>query len=142
MQGFPSTKHVRVFLLLPFLLLFLLNACGSASPHSAVPASTAISHDRTTPTQTPVALVHVNIVSKGSMYAFDPAHVTVKIGTQVVWTNRTNAPHTVSSDAGIFNSPNTLEAGQSYSFTFPRAGNYSYYCNFHLYMKAIITVTS
>lgn len=142
MQGFPSKMHVRVFLLLPFLLLFLLNACGSTSTHSAVPASTATSHVHSTPTQTPTALVHVNIVSKGSMYAFDPSHVMVKIGTQVVWTNRTNAPHTVSSDSGIFNSPNTLETGQSYSFTFAKAGNYSYYCNFHLYMKAIITVTS
>jgi plastocyanin len=123
-------KFVRCFL----LLLFLLEACGSPSTHTVAPTST--------PIRTPVAVAHVTIISQRSKYAFAPASITVKIGTQVIWTNRTNAPHTVSSDSGIFNSPDTLEAGQSYSFTFTRAGSYSYYCNFHLYMKAIITVTS
>ncbi|HCI82314.1 MAG TPA: hypothetical protein DHW02_21780 [Ktedonobacter sp.] len=133
-QGISSMKFIGYYLLLPFLLLSLLNACGNTSTHTVAPTST--------PIRTPVAIAHVTIVSQGSMYAFAPTNVTVKIGTEVIWTNHTDAPHTVSSDSGIFNSPDTLEAGQSYSFTFIRAGSYSYYCNFHLYMKAVITVTS
>lgn len=76
------------------------------------------------------------------MYAFVPATLTIKVRTQVVWSNDSNAPHTVSSDSGVFNTPNPLgiNPGQTYAFTFTKPGTYPYYCNIHTYMTGKIVV--
>ena len=75
-------------------------------------------------------------------YAFSPASVTVNAGDTVTWTNQDAAAHTVvvSSGPETFSSP-TLQTGQSFSFTFTKAGTYSYYCSIHPDMKASITVS-
>jgi len=65
------------------------------------------------------------------------------VGTQVVWTNTSDAPHTVTSDtAGVFGSPANITQNQTFKFTFTTAGTFPYHCNVHPYMKATITVTS
>ena len=85
----------------------------------------------------------VKIVEKNEMYSFQPATLTVKMGTQVVWLNSSDAPHTVTSDtAGVFNSPGNVTQNQTFKFTFSKAGTFPYHCNIHPYMKATITVTS
>jgi plastocyanin len=62
-------------------------------------------------------------------FAFgDP--VTVKVGTRVTWTNLDNAQHTVTADDKSFDS-GVLAKGQSFSFTFTKAGSVSYYCAIH-----------
>jgi len=38
-------------------------------------------------------------------YAFTPAMLSIKVGTEVIWTNDSDAPHTVTSDTGAFNTP-------------------------------------
>ena len=136
-------KKYRRLLLLS-LLLFVLSACGSAGTGTALQQASPTSTQQTHPivSQTPTTIVHVSIILKDTMYAFVPATVKVKVGTQVVWKNTSNAPHTVSSDDGVFNTPNNLEQNQSYAFLFTKAGTYPYYCNFHLYMKGTIIVTS
>ena len=76
------------------------------------------------------------------MYSFNPATLTIKVGTQVVWTNTTDAPHTVTSDmAGVFGTTGNLTQNHTFMFTFPSAGTFAYHCNVHPYMKATITVT-
>lgn len=85
----------------------------------------------------------VKIVEKNEMYSFQPATLTVKMGTQVVWLNSSDAPHTVTSDmAGAFSSPSNVTPNKSFKFTFTTAGTFPYHCNIHPYMKATITVTS
>jgi plastocyanin len=65
------------------------------------------------------------------------------VGTQVVWTNTTDAPHTVTSDtAGVFGTTGNLTTNQTFMFTFTTPGTFAYHCNIHPYMKATITVTS
>jgi plastocyanin len=61
---------------------------------------------------------------------FTPAQLTVKVGTTVVWTSEDNAPHTVSADDGSFDSGN-MKKGDTFEFTFTKAGNYPYYCAYH-----------
>lgn len=73
---------------------------------------------------------------------FDPATLTIKKGMQVVWTNMSDAPHTVTSDNATFNTPSNLTEKQTFIFTFNTAGTFTYHCNIHPYMKATITVTS
>ena len=75
-------------------------------------------------------------------FAFSPTHITVKTGTTVSWTNMDVVGHTVSSDSGTtLNSP-LLKNNDTYKHTFSTAGTYSYHCNPHPYMKAIVTVTN
>jgi len=72
-----------------------------------------------------------------SNFSFEPASVTVKVGTTVTWTNNDTAPHQIKSDT--FNSP-VLSKGQTFSFTFSAAGTYDYSCNVHPSMKGQIIV--
>ncbi|HKB88584.1 MAG TPA: cupredoxin family copper-binding protein [Patescibacteria group bacterium] len=73
--------------------------------------------------------------------AFTPDALTVKVGTKITWTNNDSYAHTVTSNNGAFDSGN-LASGQSFSFTFTKAGSYGYYCMVHPFMKAKIVVTN
>jgi plastocyanin len=117
----------------------LLAACGGGGT-TTTPTPTATSQPTPTPTPT---VVMVKIVEANDKYAFSPATLSIKVGTQVVWTNTTDAAHTVTSDtAGVFGSTGNLNANQTFMFTFTTPGTFAYHCNIHPYMKATITVTS
>ena len=62
-------------------------------------------------------------------FSFTPKVLRVKAGTAVTWRSAEGS-HTVTADDGSFRSP-TLNAGQSYSFTFAKPGTFRYYCSFH-----------
>lgn len=64
------------------------------------------------------------------MYVFSPKIITVNVGDTVKWENETDAPHTVTSDTGVWDSGNMNE-GDEFSFTFKKAGTYPYYCKYH-----------
>lgn len=74
-----------------------------------------------------------------SGFAFEGT-ITVAAGTEVVWTNLDGAGHTVSAREGAFDSGGTLEQGQSFSFTFDRAGRYDFYCQIHPSMTGTVVV--
>ncbi|HLL80945.1 MAG TPA: cupredoxin domain-containing protein [Ktedonobacteraceae bacterium] len=94
------------------------------------------------PTAPPPTTVEVSITfdSSGS-FTFSPAALTIQPNTTIVWKNRTQTPHTVSSDNGTSFNSGTLAPGGSFSFTFKQAGNFAYHCQFHPYMTASITVS-
>jgi plastocyanin len=71
-------------------------------------------------------------------FTFEPAQLTVKVGTTVTWKNRDDIPHVVVS-AGKFRSK-TLDTDDSYSFTFTAAGDYKYFCALHPHMTGMIKV--
>jgi amicyanin len=74
--------------------------------------------------------------------AFNPAQLTIKAGTTVVWTNDEDVPHTVKASAGsgVQFESGTLNKGQSFQFTFTKPGTYPYECTLHPDMKGTITV--
>jgi plastocyanin len=72
-------------------------------------------------------------------FTFTPMALTVSVGTKVTWMFEDSAKHTVKADDGSFSSP-ALSDGQTFSFTFTKAGTYSYICSIHQYMKGTITV--
>lgn len=71
-------------------------------------------------------------------FTFQPAELTVKVGTTVTWTNHDDIPHTVVS-AGKFRSK-TMDTDDSFSFTFTAAGDYKYFCSLHPHMTGMIKV--
>ncbi|RSM63610.1 copper-binding protein [Amycolatopsis sp. WAC 01376] len=74
-------------------------------------------------------------------YKYSPASLSVAVGDTVTWTNHDTAPHNVVITDGPekFTSP-TLQQGQTFSHTFTKAGDYSYYCSVHPDMKASVKV--
>jgi plastocyanin len=65
--------------------------------------------------------------------------MTVKAGSTVVWTNKDDIPHTVTSDNNLFASP-VLDTNQSFPFTFASAGKFTYFCKLHPKMTGVVTV--
>ncbi len=79
-----------------------------------------------TPPGTPTALIADEIVSITDS-GYVPDTLTVPVGTTVGWTNDASTTQTVSATgaAGFFDS-GMLQPGDSYSYTFNGAGNYTY----------------
>ena len=88
----------------------ILVACGgTASTPSTPTATSAPSPTPTTATSpTPTQVVQVKIVEKNEKYSFEPASVTIPQGAEVVWTNGTDASHTVTSDTNAFGTTSNL----------------------------------
>ena len=63
-------------------------------------------------------------------FKFEPATLTVTVGTTVNWKNDGAAPHTVTGADGSWTS-DTMNAGGTYSQTFNTVGEFAYYCKFH-----------
>ncbi len=59
-----------------------------------------------------------------------PKSVTITAGDTIKWVNRDNDTHQIYGEGGRFVSP-ILKQGQSWSFTFNAAGNYSYKDELH-----------
>jgi len=120
-----KTKLVTIFTLACIILV----ACGSSTttiPSTQAPiSSTAVSGSK------------VDITISG--FKFDPDTVTVTIGTTVTWTNQDTTAHTVVADDGSWKS-DSLAKGATFSFTFDKAGTYTYICSIHPTMKGTVIV--
>ncbi|WP_314173859.1 cupredoxin domain-containing protein [Streptomyces winkii] len=105
---------------------------ASGAP-AADPAAPAAAH--------PAAAKAADHTIKIKDMAYAQPKLTVKVGETVTWVNEDSAPHTVTTTSGPekLDSGN-LEKGESWSYTFKKAGTYSYYCGVHPDMKAKITV--
>ena len=75
-------------------------------------------------------------------FAFSQSSINVKKGDTVVWANNDSAPHTVTADSGASGpASQTLNGGNTYSFTFTSAGTFKYHCAFHPGMTGTVLVT-
>ena len=72
-------------------------------------------------------------------FSFGPQTVTVAVGATVTWTNRDDIPHTVVSTDGVFKSK-VRDTDEKFSYTFDKAGTYSYYCSVHPKMTGKVVV--
>lgn len=73
-------------------------------------------------------------------FAFAPNTMTVAVGTRVVWINRDEEPHVVTSAGKQFASSPALDTRDSYAVTFSETGTYAYYCSIHPMMVGTIIV--
>ena len=141
----------RASLLTVGLLVFglILAACGGSSSTTGAATSTATTAAATATTASASPTVggtQASVRMTGSIgsFGFSPASITIKVGTAVVWTNSTGAPHTSSSDAGsaVTWDSGLINPGGTFSFTFTQVGTFHYHCNVHPYMHGTIVVTS
>ena len=73
-------------------------------------------------------------------FAFDPPSLSVKVGDAVTWTNNDGPAHSIKSGDHSFDSPGKIPPTSSFSFTFTKAGTYTYICGIHPSMKGTIVV--
>jgi plastocyanin len=72
---------------------------------------------------------------------FNPPSVQVNVGDTVEWTNNDVRDHTVVARDGSFNSGN-LSKGDTFRYTFKKAGSFAYACSLHPRMKGTVVVTA
>lgn len=72
-------------------------------------------------------------------FTFNPAELTVKPGTTVIWENADDIPHSVVEKNGKFHSA-ALDTGQTYTMAIPDAGEIDYFCGLHPHMTGKIIV--
>ncbi|CAG9164772.1 cupredoxin domain-containing protein [Cupriavidus pinatubonensis] len=71
--------------------------------------------------------------------AYSPPELAVNMGDTVVWINNDPFPHTVTSQAGRFDSK-SIAPGESWRYKATRKGEYPYMCTFHPTMKGMLRV--
>jgi len=152
LQRIIRPRFLWLTLSLATVATILLVACGGTSTPPATtqgttPPPTTAPTIAAPPTSQPTTAaatqtVQVKIVEVNNQYQFQPATLTVPKGAEVVWTNSSDAPHTVTSDTNTFTSSSTFNQDQTFKTTFTTAGTFTYHCSIHTYMKATITVTS
>lgn len=115
--------------------LVALTACGGSSASPAAqpapgssPAESANAACPATPSQ---------LLQRDN--SFSPRGLQVTVGTKVTVTNCGQNPHTWTSGAAGFDS-GTLPPTKSFSFTFTKAGTFSFLCQIHSGMVGSITV--
>src|ERR1700747_1209074 len=72
-------------------------------------------------------------------FTFGPETLTVPANSTVTWINKDDVPHVIASSDGLFKSK-ALDTDDKYSYTFSKAGTYSYYCSIHPKMVGKIVV--
>ena len=72
-------------------------------------------------------------------FTFGPDTLTVPVNSTVTWINKDDVPHVITSNDGLFKSK-ALDTDDKYSYTFGKAGTYSYYCSIHPKMVGKIVV--
>ncbi|MDQ4069109.1 MAG: cupredoxin domain-containing protein, partial [Actinomycetota bacterium] len=72
-------------------------------------------------------------------FLYCPATVTVAVGTELGWTNRDQALHTVTADSGGFDTGN-FGRGEVRTIRFDRPGTFPYFCRLHPFMRGTVVV--
>jgi plastocyanin len=109
---------LAVAVLVAISMSLLALAASVATGDDAVPASAEVKIDN---------------------FSFGPQTLTVAVGTEVVWTNRDDIPHTIVSADGVFKSK-VRDTDEKFSYKFTKSGTYPYYCSLHPKMIGKIVV--
>jgi OOP family OmpA-OmpF porin len=133
------------FILLAITII-LVGVCGCTQTAPPVQPPATV----TTPLQTTQQLTVTTIpvpqttasVSDNTIriknFAFDPASITVKVGSTVRWLNQDSVPHRILFADGA--DSNVLAGMQSWSRKFDQAGTYDYACTIHPTMQGTVIV--
>jgi len=132
---------VRIPTLIGFFMAasLAIGACGTSStPTPAAPAATATAPASAAASSAGGAGGGAAVTIQN--FAFSPAALTVKVGTEVTWTNQDSTAHTVTFDTGGATSDNLAQSA-TYKQTFSTAGTLTYHCKIHSTMTGTVTVT-
>jgi len=115
--------------------LLVAAACGAAPSQPAPTAASTGSPAALTasptpvPTASPTPSAAIATIEMGDNF-FEPAQLTVKVGTTVTWKVVGQSTHDLAARDGSF-ANRTMSFGQTLSFTFTKAGRYPYVCMQH-----------
>lgn len=73
-------------------------------------------------------------------FKFAPPAVTVPVDTTLIWVNRDEETHTVTSTTGAFGSLGLINNDDAFGQSFATPGTYEYFCRLHPFMKAAVVV--
>lgn len=116
---------LMTLLVLVLALALLVAACGASTGGST---NTSVAG----PVANGVQVIMTN-------RSYSPQTVTIKVGQTVTWVNQDSPQHDVIADNGEFQSQ-LFDTGQSFSFTFTKAGTYPYHCSIHPGMTGTVIV--
>jgi plastocyanin len=71
---------------------------------------------------------------------FNPAEVSVSKGDTVTWVNEDSVGHDVTGDSFKSGDPGGLQNGDTFKFTFKKAGTFDYVCTVHPGMDGSVVV--
>ena len=121
----------------------LATACGAApsqnsptaatttAPVATLAPATATATSAPTPTPPPTPTVaSANALIEMGDHFFDPAQLTVKVGTTVTWKSVGQSTHDLAAKDGSFVNGG-MSFGQTFTVTFTKAGRYPYVCRQH-----------
>lgn len=129
-----SRAALRLLLILAAgLALIAIPAIGGTAQDSTPAASPEAS-----PAASPAASAGEEQVTIKD-FVFTPQKLEVPVGTTVTWTNQDVTQHTVVSE-GNWKS-DILQKGDTFSYTFDKAGTFDYICTLHPNMKGQVIVT-
>ena len=96
----------------------------------------------TTPASSPTPVVVTGDTVEIAMVddRFDPAAVTVPVGTTVVWTNKGRNWHSIAAFDGSFES-GKIQPGEQFTHQFTEPGAYQYICKHHGMQGMLGTIT-
>ena len=122
------------------LIIALVSACAANTPAAATAAPSTQAPAATRAPATSAALPSVTnaspTIASGTVtiemaeHFYSPSFITVKVGTTVVWKVVGVQSHDVHARDGSFDSP-LMAPGNTFTFTFTKAGKFPYYCAPH-----------
>ncbi len=127
------------------ITIILIAFCGCTQTSPVQPMTTISTPPQTTqqPTVTsiPVSQATASVSANTILiknFAFNPANITVKVGSTVRWVNQDSVPHRILFEDGADST--VLAASQSWSRKFDEAGVYNYACTIHPSMQGTVNV--
>jgi plastocyanin len=137
---YPSAKDV----ILLAGTAILLAGCGTY--RSEAPPTTPIRQDASGAGSSSLRLETNSSVIDATRvvidnFAYSPREIIVAPGSRVLWINRDDVPHTVTSTAKprAFDS-GALDGEESFTFVFPTPGTYDYFCALHPHMTGRVII--
>ena len=125
-------KNFKLMFGLVFLIVLVV-ACAPSQPSSNVNPEKA----KTTAPSSQQSSPQVAVSIKN--FKFVPQDIVVNAGTTLVWTNEDRVAHTVESSDSTLKS-DELAQGDTYRYTFTKAGKYDYICGINKSMHGSVTV--
>lgn len=108
---------------------------GLPSPSASVAPSGSSTGSKTACNQCGTVVQGVTptvTVDASDQDVFSPKTAHIKVGDVVEWKNTGVQTHSVTFDADPSITKATLNGGQTFEVKFTKAGNFYYYCTFHL----------
>jgi len=91
--------------------------------------------------QTPPALLPAVLTIHIKDFKFNPTPAKIHAGDRVTFVNDDDEPHTVTASNKSFDSEG-LDTHNTWQHVFAKPGTYTYFCELHPYMKAVVIVTA